>query len=299
MKLTWLLVVAAVGCTRPNPAVCCLDPADCKEVGISEVRGCNAGLACVEHQCVVPSCAMAGCEATAPVCNVTTDVCEGCADSSECDRFADTKVCDTSTGGCVECVGASDCPAERPVCDASACRACTLDSECPSGACGDDGACVAEDAIVYMDPAGVDTGSCSKAAPCRTFAYSVPKTSAARNHLLLLPGAYVEFDIRITPQNTTARPLYIHGGGASISLPQGNEGAIFDVSVEAYVRHLEFFNSSGNGVHLGGVEPITAEDITVHGGFRGFSTAGPVTLRDIHVDGATYGIDVATGDLTM
>ena len=88
MKLTWLLVVAAVGCTRPNPAVCCLDPADCKEVGISEVRGCNAGLACVEHQCVVPSCAMAGCEATAPVCNVTTDVCEGCADSSECDRFA-------------------------------------------------------------------------------------------------------------------------------------------------------------------------------------------------------------------
>lgn len=299
MKLAWMLVVVAAACTRPNPAVCCLDQADCNEVGISEVRDCSAGLACVEHQCVVPSCAMTGCEVAAPVCNLTTDVCEGCTDSSECSRFPDANVCDTSSGGCVECVAASDCPAAEPVCDASACRACKLDSECASGACGDDGACVGEDSIVYMDPGGVDVGSCTRAAPCRTFAFAIPRTSTTRSHVVLGPGAYVERDIVIDSQMTSAKPLYIHGGGASISLPQGNDGTVFDVAVNAVVRHLQFPEVIGNGLVLSGTEAIVAEDITAHGGYRAISTSGSVTLRDIAVDGATYGIDITSGQVTV
>ena len=55
-NLCWLgLVVVTAACTRPNPAVCCLDQADCNEVGISDPRACSAGLACVDHECVVPS----------------------------------------------------------------------------------------------------------------------------------------------------------------------------------------------------------------------------------------------------
>ena len=91
MKHAWfasvVLSVAASGCTKPNPAVCCLDQADCSEVGISEVRNCAPGLACVEHQCEVPTCSMTGCEATAPVCNITTDVCDGCTANTDCARF--------------------------------------------------------------------------------------------------------------------------------------------------------------------------------------------------------------------
>src|SRR5690606_37567899 len=177
MKLYWLLGVAVVACARPNPAVCCLDPADCEANGFHEVRSCAAGLACVDHQCVVPSCSTEGCEATAPVFNITTDVCEGCSESSQCTRFADTDVCDTASGACVDCVTAADCGADKPVCEANACRACKLDSDCPSGACGDDGACVAESAIVYMDPVGADVGDCFRSAPCRSFEFAVTRTS--------------------------------------------------------------------------------------------------------------------------
>src|SRR5690606_6429312 len=136
MKVYGLLGLLLVACTKPNPAACCLDEADCAANGFKEVRMCAAGLACVDHQCVVPSCSMTGCAAEAPVCNITTDVCEGCTESSQCSRFSDTNVCDTATGACVECVTAADCDAAEPVCDANRCRACKLDSECPPGACG-------------------------------------------------------------------------------------------------------------------------------------------------------------------
>ena len=86
MKLFCVVVLAGLhfACTKPNPAVCCLDATDCEAAGIPEVRDCAAGLACVAHECVVPSCSTQGCAASAPVCNITTDVCEGCTDSSEC-----------------------------------------------------------------------------------------------------------------------------------------------------------------------------------------------------------------------
>lgn len=299
MKVYVLLVLALFGCTKPNPAVCCLDPADCNEVGLGEVRDCNPGLACVEHLCEIPSCSMTGCGAASPVCNITTDVCEGCTDSSQCSKFTDTDVCETAAGSCVECVTASDCTAALPVCDANACRVCKVDAECPSGACGDDGACVEDSAIVFMDPAGADTGICGRSAPCRSFAFAIAKTSSIRPHVVLAPGSYVEYGILIDEASTTARPLYVHGGGASVSLPQGLEGAIFESKIESVIRHLEFFNEGGNGVQLGGTAPIIAEDIKVHGGYRGFSTGAGVTLRDVAIDGALYGIEVSIGPLTL
>src|SRR5690606_11405164 len=43
MKLYWLLGVVLVACTKPNPAACCLDEADCKANGFHEVRMCATG----------------------------------------------------------------------------------------------------------------------------------------------------------------------------------------------------------------------------------------------------------------
>lgn len=211
------ITFALAACTRPNPAVCCLDDADCKANGFDSVQSCATGLACVDHQCTLPSCAMTGCMATAPVCNITTDVCEACTETSQCSRFADTGVCDTATGACVDCVAPSDCSGSTPVCDANTCRGCRLDSECSSGACDDDGSCVAESAIVYMDAAGTDTGTCPHQQPCRTLGYAVTQSSNTRAHIVLAPGGYVD-EPYITAQLSPAARLFIHGNGASIRI---------------------------------------------------------------------------------
>lgn len=296
MKLAWMLVVVAAACTRPNPAVCCLDQADCNEVGISEVRECSAGLACVEHQCVVPSCAMTGCEVAAPVCNLTTDVCEGCTDSSECSRFPDATVCDTSSGGCVECVAASDCPAEKPVCDSTACRACTLDTDCASDACGDDGACVGEDAIIYLDPGGSDSGTCTRVAPCRSVAYAISQTANARNHLVFAAGGY-EGSTNITTQETSASRLYFHGHGAHLYELSG-ESATLGMAVSATLRDLEI--TGPGGTSLGGealnlaIGSFVIERLVAHGG-TAFDIQGAASLRDVRIDNAYRGILLTSG----
>jgi hypothetical protein len=291
MKVYWLSVLALVACTRPNPAVCCLDKADCDEASLSEIRTCAPGLACVDHECVVPSCSTTGCEAATPVCNITTDVCEGCTDSSECSRFADTDVCDTGNGACVECVAASDCSAAEPVCDANACRACKLDTECPSGACGEDGACVAESAIVYLDPAGADTGGCSRPLPCRSVAFAVAQTSQSRNHLVFAPGGY-SGATGITSANTQAAQLHFHGHGAHLYELNG-DGTTLGVTVSSTIRDLEITGPTPGGEGLGlETGSFVVERVTVHGG-NAISLHTVATLRDIKIDNSNIGIHLS------
>src|SRR5207248_995773 len=68
---------------------------------------------------------------------------------------------------CVECrASMSDCPESLPVCDASSCRACVKDDECPSEVCDvDSGVCVDPATIRYAAPNGA-FAACSLSTPC-------------------------------------------------------------------------------------------------------------------------------------
>lgn len=306
-SLSRLLVFAAVavvtaiapGCTKPNPAVCCLDSADCAEVGISEVRTCADGLACVEHQCVVPSCSTAGCAASAPVCNITTDTCDGCTDSAECARFPDTPVCEPTSGGCVQCVADAECPATQPICDANACRACQADSECPSGACGEDGACVPEDAIVYLDAGGTDTGTCPRTAPCRTIEFAVSRTSATRSHIVMSPGGYTEEGIYIMPQDTAAARLYVHGGGAILSTDGSGDSDLITSFVPLAIRDLRLVTEIGrNALTLQAATSL--KNVEVSGANVGVSASASLQAQDLLVEDSFMGIGIgSTGVLDL
>jgi hypothetical protein len=298
MNAYWLLALCLFACTKPVKGVCCLDAADCKAAGIPEVRECEPGQACVENQCVVPSCSMTGCMAAMPVCDITTDVCIGCTDASQCSRFFGTNVCDTASGACVECVVAGDCPADRPICDTRSCRTCKLDSECASGACGDDGACVAEGAVVYMAPDGTDAGTCARTGPCRSFGYAVKQTSATRPHIVLNPGGYVGAQVRLHPEDTTAARLFIHGGGAHYSQAIGFDGYLINFEIATTVRDMQFFADGGGGLEMGGADTVIAERIRVSGGLYGIETKGTVVLRDVTIEGSATGIYIQSGKLT-
>lgn len=291
LSLAVALAVNLAACTRPNPATCCLDQADCTANGFNEIRECAPGLACVNHECEVPKCSTTGCSADVPVCNITTDVCEGCTASGECSRFASSPVCDPGTGQCVQCVGGSDCSGTTPICDNQTCRGCRIDAECASGACGDDGACVAVTAILYLDPGGVDAGPCTPSAPCRTLTGAVAKSTAARNHIVLAPGAYVQ-NLRLEPTNTPATKMYIHGGGATLS-SASVESSILFLSMPTVVRNLKIDGPPTNAALTLYSGPHELYDIEITAADIGIGAGTFVTARRLHILPTSAGKGVA------
>ncbi len=316
-------LLGAAACTKPNPAVCCLDTADCSEVGTSEPRDCAAGLACVDHQCEVPSCAAAGCAAASPVCNTTTDVCDPCASSDDCSRFGDTPVCETTSGGCVqclatpdcaalaatpvcepashtcvECVIASDCPGTKPVCDANACRAPCVDAECPSGAIAEDVGCVAEADVVYLDPNGSDVGSCNRVAPCKTLAFAVSVTTAARNHIVFKPGQYSSNEEYYSSTDTQAPALFFHGHGAEVQGPTGGDGCVMDLGLSTTVRDLRVTVRGGAHTAIcvsAGPTVLERVDTTGGDGARGIQVTATATVREFTMSAGYEGVVVGSG----
>ena len=321
------LAIAAVACTKPNPAVCCLDTADCNEVGISEPRSCNPGLACVDHRCEVPSCAEAGCAAAAPVCNVTTDVCDPCASSEDCSRFADTPVCETSSGGCVQCLasgdcaavagapvcetttrtcvqclGPTDCSGAKPICDANMCRAPRVDSDCPSGAMGDEGTCIGEGDVVYLDPNGTDVASCNRAVPCQSLAFAVSVTMAARFHVVLAPGQYPTNAVVFGPTQTLAPALYFHGHGAEILGPTSGDACGIELALSTTIYDLRYtVRGGGAQTAMCMSAGTTLERVTIANGAGSTAVQTSVSFiaHDLVVSNGYGGIVAVSGSLTL
>jgi hypothetical protein len=296
MKHCLLLIAAALAAacsTKPVPGVCCIGAEDCSRLGLSEDRPCPAGQACVEFQCAVPSCSTHGCAAEAPVCDVAAGVCTGCTDSADCSRFAGTGVCNPQTGSCVECLAQADCTAPtEPVCDGGSCRGCRLDTECPSGACGDDGACVPEVNIAYLHPNGLDAGTCPRGAPCKKIQFGATKTSISRNHIVLAAGLYdlgadTEF---IAPGSVPAQRLFIHGSGSVIRTT--SDTVTISISVDAVIRDLEIIGN-GRGLHVATTGRSILERVKVRGSNAlGIAFSGDVLMRDISIEGSGRAIDM-------
>lgn len=295
-----LLIGSATACTKENSAFCCTTAEDCARFGASDLRDCDQGLVCVNNACQSQSCESQGCTAAAPNCDVTTDVCVGCADASECMRFPATSVCDTTSGSCVECLVDADCGAATPVCDASACRACRADSECASGACGDDGQCIPASAIVYVATNGVDAAPCSQAQPCRTLRYALQETSSTRQDLVFASGSYASSSlIGIDPGTTTAPFLTIHGHGAKLT--GTSEDGLLIIRKAGAIHDLEVENSNGNAISIVGTYNLDRVKVRSDGGTT-LSTIivnGSVTMRDTSIAGSGCGLRLDGGAATL
>lgn len=296
------LAANLTACTKPNPATCCLDQANCSANGFNEIRECAPGLACVNNECEIPKCSTTGCGATAPVCNITTDVCEGCGTSADCERFTSGPACDIASGACVECVTFADCPTStKAICDMNVCRGCRVDADCDTSACGDDGACVAESSIVYLSVGGANTGTCTRTAPCGSISYGVAQTSSARNHIVTAKGGYVEAGIQVNTSTTTASSIYLHGGGAGVIYPSGGESQMFTARIPVTITDLEFSNPNGPASYAVALSGPTSrvERVKVFNAPYGFAIMSTATLRDIEIEDVNVGIDVLNGALKL
>jgi hypothetical protein len=304
MRLVFgLLVLLAGGCGRTaNPEVCCTDPADCSSIGAAEdKRDCPAGLACIDHECVVADCSTQGCTAQAPVCNVATNVCEGCSRNPDCANTGDQPLCDVDSGSCVQCNVSNDCGPTVPVCVDNNCRKCERDAQCASGACGEDGSCVLEQQIVYTSPIGADTGPCNSSAPCRTLTFAVGKTTAQRSHVVMRVGSYATEQVFISETTTTATPLFIHGNGSTLTAPV-SDGAVLSLFVPATVRDLHVESALGTAIAVY-PGPAVLDHVTIRGLTRGLSLSGNVTVRNFSIEesssGGGYGVQMGLGTITL
>lgn len=305
MVKSFLLVLCLVaGCsTKANPNACCVSAEDCTQAGLGVVTACGQGLTCVNNQCLQETCATAGCTAAAPVCSAVTNACEGCTDSSQCASYSAQSVCDTSSGACVGCVMDTDCPVDKPVCDTTSCRACAIDADCASGGCADDGQCLAETDLIYVDNgAGVDAGQCTRVAPCASLQFAIGVASPTRSHIVLAPGLFDLGTVDIGSGQTTATAINIHGGGAMLRQRPSNDGDLFYISdVPTTIHDVTLL---GNGLAGAAVESTTAS-VTVYrtkfdtAGSRGILAGADLIAHDVEIANASIAIQLAASNSTL
>ncbi len=282
-RLLLIVVVISACGTKPNTDVCCIGAADCGQFDLEEDRPCADGLTCVNNDCVATSCETEGCPLEQPVCNVVSEQCEGCAGPDDCMEDAATPVCNVESGVCVGCVANGDCNGTTPICDDTQCRGCTDDVDCESGACGDDGACVAEADIAYVSRTGVDVSPCSKEAPCARIQFAGQQLTGSRRHIVMFPGDYLEGPF--LSGGADLESMVLHGGGASLSCECGD--GLINAGLEIEIRHLSMQN--GAGVIASLALPTLLRDVRVRGRVL---NRGNLTVLDSYFDGGTdVGLD--------
>lgn len=321
MKLLLVSCVClVVGCTRPNPNVCCTSAEDCASIGVDDPeRLCAEGLACVENHCEVAACSTQVCGAAAPVCDITLDTCGPCTNNDQCDQFASTSVCneqsgacvscietadcasgvcDGSTNACVECLANSDCPVDKPICnDAHTCGSCALDSDCPSSAC-DNGKCVPESEVYYVSTSNaIDTNPCSRAAPCATLQHAATRTSAAQENIVVLPGSYSNNRLDLGSSVTNAPRVVIHATGAQFSATGGEFSQFTNNETELVVIGAYVATGNGTAVYCG-TGPCTVSHVTIQHQF-GVHAGSKTTILDSEIEGEYGGISMGSGTLHL
>lgn len=167
------------------------------------------------------------------------DAANSCGSDGDCSGA--TPACDvTGSKTCVQCVAPNDtsaCTGATPTCGSdNICRKCEAHSECASHACLADGSCASESMVAYVDPAGTDNTTCTKAMPCT----SVAKALATSRPYVKLTGTT---DEAVTVNNQDVTLLADQGA----KLTRTSNGIILQVTGTSQldVYDLEISGASG------------------------------------------------------
>ncbi|MDY0001373.1 MAG: right-handed parallel beta-helix repeat-containing protein [Polyangia bacterium] len=187
-------------CDNPTP-ICdatslecrsCAQDQECASLGIG--RPWCDGTSCVECHDSVLHCAE-----SSPICDATSLECRGCQRDEECiDLAVGRPWCMGSS--CAECSTSAHClQAEKAVCDSAshACRPCETHGECElfGGIC-DEGACLPEAQILYVDASATCAGATgSRAAPFCEISQALNTSWTGRRVVHVANGTYSPFTV--------------------------------------------------------------------------------------------------------
>ncbi len=233
-----------------------------------------------------------------PVCDVSAKTCGLCTTDSDCASFSSTPYCDATSGGCVECTSSSECSGTTPICDNEVCRACRSDADCDTLACNNDGSCVPESAIVWVDPVhGADNGACSRTTPCLNLVGAVLAASAERPHIVYTSAGTIGTFVRIG--QSTVPVVYVHASGTTFSAANGTPTWIVYASAPVVIKNAVF---TGNTYPVEAFAPVTLDHVTFHD-TKALVVGVTVDAHDITVLRSTDGTAAVsvqgTGQLTL
>ena len=177
--------------------ICVADPVNPGCEGPADCSGATPACFEEEHVCVECLDDSTCNEVSSPVCNTGEHECRGCMVTTNA-RPRRATHCNEGAGTCVACTDSvpAQSTGQAQICDATsnACRACRPHGSCPSQLCGDDGACVVADQIIYVDASGLASGPpCAQGAKCKTIGEAFTK-AAGRTKMVVAAGAYTEMN---------------------------------------------------------------------------------------------------------
>ncbi len=245
----------------------------------------------------VAAVALAGCRANPQFCadhpgnNCDNPIDSGTDGPKRCTASADcagaTAICDlTGSMTCVQCtVDQHDaCTGLMPACVGTTCQACTAHAQCAaSNVCLPDGSCADQAQVAYVDPAGTDNTSCTKAAPCTR----VSKALGTNRAHLKLKGTTDEAVV-INNQNVT---LHADPGA---KLTRTSNGLLLEVKGTSHVAiyDLEISGASGSaGIGISipagstGSLALTRANVTSNQGGGIVSAGGSLTVTQSTISG--------------
>lgn len=269
---------------------------------------CNAVGACVE-------CLVSGhCPAELPYCEPESESCESCTSAEDgdavCAGVDETRPLCADDGACVQCIDGSDCPSARPICQLEnrSCRGCVASSECESLVCTiSSGACVAPEAIVYVDLTGADDPECGTLdEPCATLAAGLARVTEQRKTVRLAPGTYAE---SIAVSEVVARILGAEDGEVVLRPTLiGGADAVTVTGTAALTLSNVVVDGANAGAGSDGLRCTgEAASLTVEDGeVRGFRGLGVVATdcqlsvrRSVVARNAGGGIEIDGGDYAL
>ena len=236
-----------------------------------------------------------------------------CPDGQQCDTTQSPPVCVAMPGGSGDggmtpdappdaapaCLDNSMCTgATAPICDTTShtCRGCTADAECmfEPGVCVEyTGTCVADANTIFLSPAptGVDAGTCTRAAPCATFAYAMTQVTATARTIRVGDGSYTEaVDV---PATVGTAQVVISGEDKNPATPSitatANPILTFEAGTDVLLEGVTATSGPSDGVRIAGGTAVLSHVVSNANALAGVNFQGSSTSVVTIVDSQLLG----------
>ena len=207
-----------------------------------------------------------------------------CPDGQTCDTSQSPPLCvpiggggggdgglpvDAAPDAAPQCLDDSACTmAAAPICDLAThtCRGCIADAECTGGVCIEaQGTCVPDAQVLFLDPAGTDFSTCSRARPCASFAYAFTQLTPTVDVIRIGDGSYTE---SVHLPSGTAGQVVLSGedrdpAGATITSSSTLPVFLFDSGTSVLLEGVTVAGGGGDGVQVRG--QLVASRLLVRG----------------------------------